>query len=212
MRRAACIVLCSLVLAAVAPAQRHGGGGRRGGGYYRGGWGHGVWTGGFRGYYGGFRGSYRRYAYYRPYRYSGWGYPTGIYAGFGFSYWPGYYRSPYYDPYVSYSYAAPVYLRIPYRERDPEPERPSQVVSLERYWLIAQRDSSIVAVADYWLEGSTLHYVTRQGTRASMELPELDIPFTRQLNTERGLDFRLPRAADTPAAAPSRRDSFGRPY
>jgi hypothetical protein len=101
---------------------------------------------------------------------------------------------------------------VRYREREPEPEPPPvTVIQLERYWLIAQRDNSIVAVTDYWLDGSTLNYVTRQGTKGSVDLSQVDIPFTRQLNTERGLEFRLPRASDA-LPVTRRRDGFGRPY
>jgi hypothetical protein len=83
-------------------------------------------------------------------------------------------------------------------------------VRLERYWLVALRDNSILAVTDYWLEGSTLNYVSRHGERSSVELGSLDLGFTRQLNAERGQEFRLPRSADVPP--PRRRDAFGRPY
>jgi hypothetical protein len=86
------------------------------------------------------------------------------------------------------------------------------VVQLDHYWLIAQRDHSIVAVTDYWLEGSTLSYVTRDGVQGSLDLSTVDLPFTQSLNAERRMEFRLPRANNAPPPNGGRRDGFGRPY
>jgi hypothetical protein len=212
-----------------------GGGVVRGGSFRGGTFRGGTFRGGsFRGFAGGFRG-------YRSSYFFGFGYPAFYgYGGYGYGYpYYSYGYSPYsgYDPYYSDpsyyggggygyggggSYYQPSYEpsyptvaeRAPIPYRDVPPAEPQVgVVQLDRYWLIAQRDHSIVAVADYWLEGSTLNFVTRDGTRGSLDLTTVDLPFTRQLNTERGLDFRLPRASDTPPRPTGgRRDGFGRPY
>jgi hypothetical protein len=44
---------------------------------------------------------------------------------------------------------------------------------------------------EHWLEGNTLHFVTKQGTRQTAGLETVDLDFTRQLNAERGLPFVL---------------------
>src|SRR2546426_9463297 len=79
----------------------------------------------------------------------------------------------------------------------------------ERYWLIAFKDKTIRAVTDYWLEDSTLNYISRDGSKSSVDLSNVDMPFTKELNRQRGLEFRLPRSSDE---AQPRRDSYGRRY
>ena len=185
------------------------------------------WGGGW-----GFRGGYYRHSYYRPYYrhysygysyplyYYGYSYPRfGFYASFGSRYWPDYYWPYSYYSYPRYLYAPsyPVVIErevVRYRERDRYEDRDGARYSrgpseAEGYWLIALQDKSIQAVTDYWLDGSTLHYVSRQGTRSSVELSSVDIPLTKQLNRERGLQFRLPRSDN--GYRSGGRDSFGRP-
>lgn len=217
----------ALAMLLAAPAWAHGFGAR---GFGRGGFRGGYYRGGGYSYGGHFtrhygysysRPFYRHYSYGYSYpRYSyGYSYPGyGFYGygggfGLGFSYGPSYYDyGP--SPYVYYAPSYPIVIQrdvVRYRERDREEDRePARSASVERYWLVASRDHSIRAVSDYWLEGSTLHYVTREGTRSSVELSEVDIAFTKELNRERGLEFRLPRSSDD--YQPRRRDSFGRSY
>lgn len=59
-------------------------------------------------------------------------------------------------------------------------------------YLIAFRDQTIQPALGYWIEGDTLHYISRAGSlnQASMEL--VDRAFSRQLNRERNLEFDLP--------------------
>lgn len=212
------IVLLSILGVALllpAPVTAHGFRGRG----FGGGW-------GFRG--GHFRGGHIGFSfgrsYYRPFfrhysypSYYGYSYPSfGFYGSFGSSYWPGYYSSP---SYVYYS--TPSYVYVPSypvaaerevvrdRERDPDEYRePVRSTRAERYWLVAFKDKTIQAVTDYWMEGSTLHYVSRDGTKSSSDLANVDVPFTKQLNLERGLEFRLPGSN---GYQPRRLDSFGRP-
>jgi hypothetical protein len=200
----------------------------RGGGS-RGGFGGGH-VGGFRGGFGGSRGGFvshsgigRGYAgfgrgsvirgsffpqrsFYPRYR-SFYGYPSfGFYASFG--YWPDYgYWLPYSPAYPEVVVPEPGV--VPYEERGDD-RQARRGGSEERYWLIALKDSTVLAVTDYWLEGSTLHYVTRQGTKASADLSSVDLDFTKELNHERGMEFQLPRP--TSGYQPTRRDAYGRPY
>jgi hypothetical protein len=57
--------------------------------------------------------------------------------------------------------------------------------------LLAFKDSSIVLVVEYWLEGDWLYYVTQSGHRLSGPLDRLDQPLTQQLNSERNVPFIL---------------------
>jgi hypothetical protein len=61
-------------------------------------------------------------------------------------------------------------------------------------YLIAMKDNTIFASIAYWVDGETLNYVTKDGSinHASLELVDRD--FSKQLNAERNVEFRLPAA------------------
>jgi hypothetical protein len=58
-------------------------------------------------------------------------------------------------------------------------------------FLIALKDGSIHSAIGYWVEDSTLHYVTQQGTVNRVTLDQVDKPLSDQLNSERKVDFQL---------------------
>lgn len=68
----------------------------------------------------------------------------------------------------------------------PAPDNPSPTV-----YLIAFTDHSIYSAIAYWVEGDTLNYVTPQGVHNRASLDLIDEAFSRQLNGERNVDFRL---------------------
>jgi hypothetical protein len=80
--------------------------------------------------------------------------------------------------------------RLPVAER---PTRPANNGPPNVY-LIAFKDQVIRAVLDYSVDGTTLSYLTRQGTRAQVPLESVDREFSEQLNRERNIEFRLPPA------------------
>jgi hypothetical protein len=181
-----------------------------GGNSFRGGF------GGFRGGFGGFRGFGGFYgAYYSPYLYSGFGYGYG-YAPSSFDYYP-YYDYPYS---ASYSYPAyqsnyqpasnvvvvypqqsqnqPVYVEraVPalheYDEFGQE-LRPRAAASNESpLYLIAFRSHDIQAAIAYWVDGTTVHYVTQQHEEKQAPLDSVDRELSLRLNRERRLSFSLP--------------------
>jgi hypothetical protein len=61
-------------------------------------------------------------------------------------------------------------------------------------YLIAFKDHTIVQALGFWMEGSTLHYVSAEHSlnQASMDLIDRDL--SQRLNDERGVEFRLPQA------------------
>ncbi len=61
-------------------------------------------------------------------------------------------------------------------------------------YLIALRDHTIVQALGYWMEGSTLHYVSAEHTLNQLSIDLVDRDLSQRLNDERGLDFRLPAA------------------
>ena len=60
-------------------------------------------------------------------------------------------------------------------------------------YLIALRDHTIVQALGYWMEGSTLHYVSAEHTLNQLSIDLVDRDLSQRLNDERGLDFRLPQ-------------------
>ena len=57
-------------------------------------------------------------------------------------------------------------------------------------FLIALKDGSIYSAYAYWLEGDTLYYVTTKHAQNKATLDLVDVPFSEQLNRERGLEFK----------------------
>jgi hypothetical protein len=60
-------------------------------------------------------------------------------------------------------------------------------------YLIALRDHTIVQALGYWMEGSTLHYVSAEHTLNQLSIDLVDRDLSQRLNDERGMDFRLPQ-------------------
>jgi VWFA-related protein len=59
-------------------------------------------------------------------------------------------------------------------------------------YLIALKDKTIDAATSYWVEGFVLNYITLQGAHVIVRLDLVDRSFSRKLNRQRGLEFRVP--------------------
>ncbi len=59
-------------------------------------------------------------------------------------------------------------------------------------YLIALTDHTVVAAIAYWVDGDTLNWVSRDAKQNRMSLSLVDRDFSKQLNDERRVDFRLP--------------------
>lgn len=59
-------------------------------------------------------------------------------------------------------------------------------------YLVALRDHTIVQALGYWMEGSTLHYVSAEHTLNQISIDLVDRDLSQRLNDERGLEFKLP--------------------
>ena len=60
-------------------------------------------------------------------------------------------------------------------------------------YLIAMKDHTIVAAIGYWVDGDALKYLTQDGNQNSVSLALVDRDFSKQLNDERNVEFRLPK-------------------
>jgi hypothetical protein len=61
-------------------------------------------------------------------------------------------------------------------------------------FLIAMNDHTILPVIAYWVDGSTLHYVTLQSVPNQVSLDQVDRDFSKKLNADRHVPFTLPVA------------------
>jgi hypothetical protein len=61
-------------------------------------------------------------------------------------------------------------------------------------YLIAMTDHTILAAIAYWVDGDTLDYITQDGDQNRVSLALVDREFSRKLNSDRGVEFRLPPA------------------
>ena len=64
-------------------------------------------------------------------------------------------------------------------------------------YLIALRDHTIVQALGYWMEGSTLHYVSAEHTLNQLSIDLVDRDLSQRLNDERGAGFPAAAAALT---------------
>jgi hypothetical protein len=194
-----------------------GGGGFRGGGFggFRGGF------GGFRGGFGRFgfgRGFGGWGGWGWPVVWGGgWGggYWPGYYDDYAYPY-AGYASYPAYSGYPAYyqpQAAQPASnVTVVYPPQQPAPERSTTIIrEYDEYgreivpggqaaaalpnsspiYLIALKDHSIRAVAAYWVDGATLHFVTLDHQQHQAPLETVDRELSMQLNRERRVGFSL---------------------
>jgi hypothetical protein len=76
-----------------------------------------------------------------------------------------------------------------------QPERRPRVVNDDQptLYLIAFKDHTIVQALGYWMEGSTLHYVSVEHSLNQASLDLIDRDLSQRLNDERGIEFKLPQ-------------------
>ena len=60
-------------------------------------------------------------------------------------------------------------------------------------YLIAFKDHRIVPALAYWVDGDTVSYVTKDGSQNRVSLSLIDREFSKQLNDERRVPFKLPQ-------------------
>jgi len=58
--------------------------------------------------------------------------------------------------------------------------------------LIAMKDHTILPSIAYWVMNDTLNYVTVEGSMNRVSLELVDREFSKQLNDERHVEFKLP--------------------
>jgi hypothetical protein len=81
----------------------------------------------------------------------------------------------------------------PYADAAAAAQRPAWTDQPTIY-LIAFRDHTIVQALGYWMEGTTLHYVSAEQTLNQVSIDLVDRDLSQRLNDERHVEFRLPQA------------------
>lgn len=78
-----------------------------------------------------------------------------------------------------------VYDNTVVNNADRDPDEPT-------IYLLAFKDQKVVPALAYWVEGETLHYITRQHAMNVISLSLVDRDFSMKLNRERNVEFKLP--------------------
>jgi hypothetical protein len=197
------------------------GGGFRGGGIsgFRGGFGNGFrgygYGYGYRGLYGGYYGwpywglglgywpyydwGYDYYPYYNSYDYGYYPSYGGGYAGYG-GY--AYQTSPNVTVVYPQQSATAVYSQVPrpaiheydqYGQEVPQATSGGAAQNGSPLYLIALKNQDIQAAVAYWVNGSTLHYVTLEHAEKEVPLTSVNRELSMRLNSERHVPFQLPQ-------------------
>ena len=84
------------------------------------------------------------------------------------------------------------YSNVPLPPAAPNPDaKPDDQPTI---YLIAMADHTILPAIAYWVDGDTLDYITQDGDQNRISLALVDRDFSRKLNSDRGVEFRLPAA------------------
>ena len=104
---------------------------------------------------------------------------------------PGSYAAPSQAPVVIINQTprsdVPVYRAPSYAEEAPRPDPPPTI------YLIAMSDHTILPAIAYWVDGDTLAYITPEGNQNRISMALVDRDFSKQLNDDRHVEFKLPK-------------------
>ena len=142
---------------------------------------------------------YRPYNSYYPYDYSSFGLSPYYYS----NWYLGSAAASYYSPAPAYT-SAPAYVAN-YEStyvgtptysgeggRDEFGQQRSRPSGEPATYLIAFTNGNVEPCVAYWVEGRTLHYVTRDHAMREVPLESVDRNYSDRLNRERQVAFRLP--------------------
>jgi hypothetical protein len=88
------------------------------------------------------------------------------------------------------------YSNVPLPAPIPPPDESALRDDQPTIFLIALTDHTVVAAIAFWAEGDTLHWVSRDAKPNQMSLSLVDRDFSKQLNDERHVEFKLPPAQE----------------
>jgi len=153
--------------------------------------------------------------WYDPWWWGPYGYDAYPYGGY-YEYGPPYAPPPDSDYGDYYSYGPPYALPEPNGSdydsmapnEQPSAPRPSSgsstgnVAESTPTILLYLTDGTMYPATDYWVSGSTVHYVVAYGGESAVPIAQVDMQRTIDENTKRGVRFNLRPRSGSAAAAP----------
>jgi hypothetical protein len=132
---------------------------------------------------------------------------TGNYYGFGGDY---FYNA--YPPGVLYEGPSePDYIPVPPDENTNAPSNaPSSTSGEQDEVVLYLKDGTVYLVSDYWYADNKIHYVTSDQAEHTVDMDDLDLQKTVDVNARRGVTFTL-RPDPTDGNAPSEQGPMNPP-
>jgi hypothetical protein len=94
------------------------------------------------------------------------------------------------------TYENPTHPYADVLEQQEQPQQTQSAVPADdekpTIYLLAFKDRSIIPTLAYWVDGDTVNYITRNGIQNQASLSLIDKEFSKQLNDERHVEFKLP--------------------
>jgi hypothetical protein len=80
---------------------------------------------------------------------------------------------------------------------DPAPETSPEEIEAEKILVVLfMKNGAVYAVTNYWIADGKLHYLTSYGGENTIEMDDLDLQKTVDVNAKRGVDFTLKPSPD----------------
>lgn len=73
----------------------------------------------------------------------------------------------------------------------PEVSSPEEIQAEKILFVLYMKDGALYAVTNYWIADNKLHYLTSYGGENTIDMSDLDLQKTVDVNAKRGLDFTL---------------------
>ena len=84
------------------------------------------------------------------------------------------------------------YIYVP----PPEPSSPEEIEAEKILVVLYMKNGAVYAVTNYWVADGKLHYLTSYGGENTIDLDDLDVQKTVDVNASRGVEFTLKPAPD----------------
>jgi hypothetical protein len=82
---------------------------------------------------------------------------------------------------------------VPQQVADDRPQAPGDPIGTPAtYYLIAYKNHNVYSALAYWVEDTTLHYVTMQNSHNQASLELIDLDLTKSLNQKNDVPFSIP--------------------
>lgn len=73
----------------------------------------------------------------------------------------------------------------------PESSSPEEIEAEKILFVLYLKSGAVYAITNYWIEDGALHYLTSYGGENTIDMNDLDLQKTVDVNAKRGVDFTL---------------------